>query len=441
MALPDTCVIGAGSSGLTAAKALLGRGLPFDCFELSDRVGGNWVFGNRNGLSSMYRSLHINTSRRRMEFSDYPMPGSLPDFPHHTHIARYFDAYADHFGVREHITFDTRVARAEPAAGGGWDVTVEPGGTRRYDMLVVANGHHWHARRPDPPFPGTDDFAGTLLHSHEYTGEDPDFFRDKHVVVLGMGNSAMDIAVEASFSAAAVHLAARRGAWVIPKYVFGRPLDQYPAPAGTPFRVRQLVTATMIRAAVGRMETYGLPRPDHRLLEAHPTVSDDILSRLAHGEIVARPTIERFTERTVVFADGTEVEADVVVLCTGYRVTFPFFDEAFLSAPENDLPLYRRVFLPDRRDLAFIGLLQPLGAVFPLAEIQSEWVCDLLDGSYALPSPAEMRREMERERRRMFRRYVPSPRHTMEVDFEDYVADVKAERRRGAERAGAARAA
>ena len=342
------CVIGAGSSGIAAAKALHQRGFDFDCFEKSDRVGGVWVYKNRNGMSAAYRSLHINTSRERMEFVDFPMPKSYPDFPHHTHIAEYFDAYVDHFGFRERITFETGVERAAPAADGGWEVTLDDGRVRRYDALMVANGHHWDPRWPEPGFPGMDEFAGLQLHAHEYTGEDPNFFRDKRVVVLGMGNSAMDIAVESSFSSAATYLAARRGAWVVPKYVFGRPLDQISTQAGVPFRIRQRFMQTVLRIAVGDMQRYGMPKPDHRPLEAHPTVSDDILSRVAHGEVTPKPNIERLTERTVVFADGSEVEADIVIYCTGYKVTFPFFDEALISAPDNDLPLFRRVFHPDR---------------------------------------------------------------------------------------------
>src|SRR5438270_9503675 len=123
--LPSACVIGAGSSGIAAAKALHERGIPFECFEKSDRVGGNWVFGNRNGMSSAYRSLHINTSRERMEYSDFPMPASYPDFPHHSQIAAYFDSYVDHFGVRERIRFETGVERAERDADGVWQVTLE----------------------------------------------------------------------------------------------------------------------------------------------------------------------------------------------------------------------------------------------------------------------------------------------------------------------------
>lgn len=436
-ALPRVCVIGAGSSGITAAKALHERGFDFDCFDASDRVGGNWAYGNVNGMSSAYRSLHINTSRDRMEYSDFPMPRSYPDFPHHTMIARYFDDYVDHFGFRDRITFRTPVERAEKDADGLWRITLADGETRVYDALLVANGHHWDARWPEPAFPGSEAFAGVQMHSHDFKGDDPDFFRDKHVVVLGMGNSAMDIAVESSFSAANTYLAARRGAWIIPKYAFGRPLDQISTRAGVPFKLKQLSMQAMLRIVVGDMERYGLPKPDHKILGAHPTISDDVLSRIAHGEIQPKPNIERLTERTVVFADGSEVEADIVVYCTGYRVTFPFFDEAFISAPDNDLPLYRRVFHPDVAALGFLALLQPIGATMPIAEAQSTWFCDHLSGRYELPSRAEMLADIERERRAMAKRYVASKRHTMEVDFDDYLADLEKERKAGAERAAA----
>jgi dimethylaniline monooxygenase (N-oxide forming) len=431
----NACVIGAGSSGIAAAKALHQRGIEFDCFEKSDRVGGNWVFKNANGMSSSYRSLHINTSRERMAYSDFPMPESYPRFPHHTHVAAYFDAYVDHFGFRSTITFETAVEHAAREAG-GWRVRLGTGQERRYDALLVANGHHWDPRRPEPAFPGSDEFAGVQMHSHQYTGEDPAFFRDRRVVVLGMGNSAMDIAVEASFSAARVFLAARRGAYVLPKYVFGRPLDQISTVPKVPFKVRRRVAAGLLRAAVGDMELYGLPKPDHGILEAHPTVSDDVLSRISHGEIAPKPNIARLTEDSVVFADGSSERADIVVYCTGYKVSFPFFDAGFVSAPDNELALFRRVFHPDIDRLYFIALLQPLGATMPLAEAQSEWVCDHLTGHYALPPRAEMLADIERERAAMRRRYVASKRHTMQVDYDDYLFDLRRERRRGLRRAG-----
>jgi cation diffusion facilitator CzcD-associated flavoprotein CzcO len=436
--LPTVCVIGAGSSGIAAVKALDERGFELDCFEASDRVGGLWVYKNSNGMSAAYRSLHINTSRARMEYADFPMPATYPDFPHHTQIAEYFDAYVDHFGFRDRITFDTRVTRAERLADGRWEVSTDRGDTRSYDALVVANGHHWDARWPEPAFPGHERFAGVQMHSHDYAGDDPDLFRDKSVVVLGMGNSAMDIAVEASFVARDVYLAARRGAWVIPKYILGRPMDSMQASARIPFAIRRRAQEALLRLVVGDMERYGLPKPDHRFLEAHPTVSDDVLSRLAHGEIAPKPNIAELTERTVRFADGSEVDADVVVYCTGYRVTFPFLDPALISAPDNDLPLFRRVFHPDVGGIYFIGLLQPIGAIMPLAELQSQWICDHLAGRYQLPPDVELRADIEAERAAMFKRYVASKRHTMEVDFEDYVLGIRQERRRGERRAALA---
>jgi dimethylaniline monooxygenase (N-oxide forming) len=433
--LPTTCVIGAGSSGITAVKALAGHGFDVTAYDKSDRVGGNWVWGNNNGMSSAYRSLHINTSRERMEYSDFPMPKSYPDFPHHTHIAKYFDDYVNRFGIRDRIRFGTGVEHAARRPDGVWEVTLDDGNTHRYDALLVANGHHWDARWPEPAFPGSEDFEGLQMHSHDYKGDDPDLFRDKTVVVLGMGNSAMDIAVEASFVAEHTYLAARRGAHILPKYLFGKPTDQLGGSTKIPFEVRRKLFQGMLKVYLGDMERYGLPKPDHRFGDAHPTISDDILSRMAHGTITARPNIESLTRDGVRFTDGSKVKADVVVYCTGYKVTFPFFDEGFLSAPDNDLPLFRRTFHPDIPNVFFVGLLQPLGAIMPIAEAQGEWVSDYLSGRYALPAPADLRAEMEDERRRMFKRYVASKRHTMQIDFDDWMAALAKERKAGAERA------
>jgi len=430
----SVCVIGAGSSGIAAVKALAQRGIAFDCFEKSDRVGGNWVFGNTNGMSSAYKSLHINTSRDRMAYSDFPMPAGYPDFPHHTQVAAYFDAYVDHFALRDRITFQTAVERAQPHDG-GWRVTLDTGETRDYRALLVANGHHWDPRWPEPAFPGTDAFEGVQMHSHHYTGDDPLLFADKRVVVLGMGNSAMDIAVEASQTAERVFLAARRGAWIVPKYVFGRPLDQFVTTPRIPLRVRQRFMQTTLRAAVGDMERYGLPKPDHRPLEAHPTISDTVLTCLTHGDITPKPNIARLTTDSVVFTDGSEERADIVVYGTGYKVSFPFFEPSLLAAPDNELPLYKRVFHPELPGLYFLALLQPLGATMPLAEAQSEWICDHLTGRYALPPRAQVLADIARERAAMRRRYVASKRHTMQVDYDDYLFELRRERKRGAERA------
>ena len=250
-------------------------------------------------------------------------------------------------------------------------------------------------------------------------------------MVLGIGNSATDIAVEASRHARETYLAMRRGAWVLPKYLFGMPTDHLtdsPLARG-PLRIQKLGMRTMLRIAVGKMTDYGLPQPDHDVLEAHPTVSDDLLSRLGHGDITVKPTISRFDGSTVVFADGSSVEADVVVYCTGYKVTFPFLDEGVLAADDNHVDLYRRVVPPDRPGLWFIGLVQPLGAVMPLAEAQAHWVADLIAGRVSLPPRAEMRAQIAAYDAALRKRFVASKRHTIEVDFHAYRAELDKERK------------
>ncbi|HJK97026.1 MAG TPA: NAD(P)-binding domain-containing protein [Polyangiaceae bacterium LLY-WYZ-14_1] len=437
--LPRVCVIGAGSSGIAVAKALYDQGIPFDVYEKGDRVGGNWVFKNKNGQSSAYRSLHINTSTVRMQYADYPMPDHFPDFPHHSLMARYFQDYVDHFGFGHRIQFETPVEHVAPRPGGGYEVRLGDGRTESYDAIAVANGHHWDPRWPEPAFPGR--FDGVEMHSHHYIDpQDPHDLVGKRVVVLGMGNSAMDIACELGRPGVAgrTYLAARRGAWVIPNYVFGRPLDQIAAlPPAVPFRVRQQLLKLVYRLAVGRPEDFGLPAPDHEILTAHPTISSDLLPKLGRGDVVPKPNIAELLGDRVRFDDGTVEEVDAIVYCTGYKVSFPFFDPGFVSAPDNDLPLFKRVFRPGIPDLFFIGLVQPLGAVMPIAEAQGKWVAEFLRGWYALPSEEKMIEDIEGERSAMFRRYVKSKRHTMQIDFDDYLADLAREVRAGRKRARA----
>ncbi len=429
------CLIGAGSSGIATAKALHERGIDFDCFEKSDRVGGNWVFANKNGMSAAYRDLFINTSRPRMEYSDLAMPDSYPDFPHHTQIAAYFEEYVDHFGFRERIIFETGVERASREHDGSWTIELDSGESHRYDALIVANGHHWNPRWPEPAFPGSESFSGEQMHAHSYI--ENSIFAGKRVVVLGVGNSAMDIAVESSYVAERTYLAARQGVWIVPKYVFGRPVDQLRNDPRVPFKIRQRFVQQLIRSYAGPPERYGLPKPNHRFGQAHPTISGRILDRIQHGTIAPKPNIEAFDGPRVLFVDGTAVEADVVVYCTGYKISFPFFDEELIAAPENRIELFRRVFHPDIENVFFIGLLQPLGAIMPLAEAQGAWVGDYLQGDYALPAPAQLRADIAADQTAMRARYVASKRHTIQVDFDDYLRALSKERAAGALRARA----
>jgi thioredoxin reductase len=437
-AAQKVCVIGAGSSGIATCQVLNARGLSFDCFEKGSEVGGNWRYENDNELSSAYRSLHINTSRGLMAYRTYPMPDDYPDYPDHFQIARYFDDYVDHFALREKIRFRSEVKSVVPVDG-EWEVTIEDReGSReahRYRAVLVANGHHWDPRRPEPPFPGSDEFTGEQIHVHHY--REPEILVGKRVLVLGIGNSATDIAVESSRIADATFLAMRRGAYIMPKYLNGKPVDEAASKLLTmmPLSVQRFVLGRMLSLTAGDMTSYGLPEPDHKLLEAHPTVSAELLSRLGHGDIAVKPNVDRFTGgRTVRFVDGSEEEIDLIVYCTGYKISFPFFAEELISATENRLPLYRRVASVECPGLYFIGLIQPLGAIMPLAEAQAEWVGDLLDGSGTLPPPAQMRAEISAAEEKMKRRYVASKRHTIQVDFQPYLREIRRERKRAAQR-------
>ena len=433
--LPRACVIGAGSSGIAAAKHLHQAGVPFDCFEMGSDIGGTWVLDNSNGQSACYDTLEINTSCARMAYSDFPMPPDYPAYARHDQVRAYFEQYVDHFGFRHTITFDTTVEDVSRTTDGRWDVRVSgPDGTatRTYDAVLVANGHHWDARWPEPAYPGT--FDGEQIHAHDYRSGDQLDGRD--VVVVGAGNSAMDITVEASFRARTTTWSVRRTEWVLGKWFLGKPSDQGLLPPGwVPWWVTALRLRIGATVAGGSMEVYGLPRPQHTPGQSHPVQSERIRERLAAGAVTARPAIERLDGDRVVFVDQTSAPADLVVWATGYRVTFPFLDPALVSAHDNDLPLWKRTVHPDLPGLYFLGLLQPLGAVMPLAEAQAAWIAETLRGDYVPPSAGVVRRQMAAEHRRDTRQFYDSPRHTMEVDFDHYLWDLARERKKGRARA------
>lgn len=421
--LPRACVIGAGSCGIAAAKALYEARIGFDCFEAGPVIGGLWVLDNPNDRSGAYSTLEMNTSGPRMSFSDFPLGSD--DYPMHEQVRDYFERYVDHFGIRDTITFETTVEHCEPLPDGRWEVMISGAGAdgehevRTYDAILVCNGHHWDPKLPDPPYPG--DFDGLQVHAHDY--REPEQLAGHKVVVVGGGNSGMDIARDASRVAEATYLSLRRGVHVLKKRL-GRkrtPIDQTLAPPWLPWFLKQK-GFEVIRMRSGDVSRYGLPKPDHKVGHAHPTVSDGIHERLAAGAVTPKPGIAELRGDRVAFVDGTEVEADVIVYATGYRVSFPFFDPEVISAPGNRLELWRRTFDPDRGGVYFIGLAQPLGAIMPMAEQQSKWVAALLRGEYSLPSVELMRDEIAREREAQAKRFYSSDRHTMEVDFDEWMA-------------------
>ncbi|WP_349270364.1 monooxygenase [Mycolicibacterium parafortuitum] len=422
---PTAAIIGAGISGLTTGKNLADAGIDYDCFESSDRIGGNWAFRNPNGHSSAYRSLHIDTSRDCLSFRDFPMRSDLPDYPHHSQIKDYLDEYAEAFGLLERIQFRNGVEHARRLPQGGWELDTQDGQTRRYDVLVVANGHHWDPRTPD--FPG--EFTGESIHAHEYIDPtEPLDLRGKRIVVVGIGNSAADLVSELSQKSwrNTVYLSTRSGAWVVPKYVFGMTADKiaHSLPV-IPLAWQRRAMQPFARLMFGDPQRYGLPKPNHRFLEAHPTQSAELLMRLGSGDATAKPNIERLDGRSVVFVDGSSVEADVIIYATGYNITFPFFDRSFLEAPDNRLPLYKRILKPGIDDLLFIGFAQALPTLFPFVECQARLAAAYLAGTYRPPSEAEMRRTIAADERKYIGHFVDKPRHTQQVDYWDYERNMR----------------
>ena len=418
-------MIGAGVSGLTAVKALGDWNIPHTCFEASDDVGGNWYFRNPNGRSSAYRSLHIDTSKNAISFADFPMDARYPDFPHHTEIKQFLHEYAERFGLRERIRFNTAVERAERLPNGGWRITSGDGEEHSFDALLVCNGHHWDPSYPD--FPG--DFAGATLHSHHYIDPtDPLDLTGKRVLVVGIGNSAVDITSELARKGVAerVLISTRSGAWVVPKYVFGRPADQvFKTNPRLPLGLQRRMARFLPRLVSGKMEDFGLPTPNHNFLEAHPTVSSELLLRLGSGDAVAKPNVAELLGDRVRFADGSVEEVDAIVYATGYQISFPFFEPGFISAPGNVLPLYKRMFKPGIDDLGFIGFGQAIPTIFPFAECQSKLAGRWLGGDWAPPSPSEMEHEIRRDERRFTGHYKQRPRHTMQLDYYVYEHELR----------------
>ncbi|MEI6441108.1 MAG: NAD(P)-binding domain-containing protein [Alphaproteobacteria bacterium] len=429
------CIIGAGCSGFTTAKRLKDFSIAYDCFEASDNIGGNWYFKNPNGMSACYSSLHIDTSKWRLAFDDYPVPADWPDFPHHSQLLQYFKDYVDHFDLRKTITFNTSVMNASRTEDGLWKVKLSNGETKTYDVLFVCNGHHWSPRMPD--YPGQ--FDGTILHSHTYNDPfDPIDMRGKNVVVVGMGNSAMDIASELAQRplARTLTVSARRGVWVMPKYLNGKPADKAAMPPWFPRKLGLAMARKAIKKSLGAMEDYGLPKPDHEPLEGHPSVSGEFLTRAGCGDIKFKPAIKALEGKQIRFVDDTVLDVDVLICATGYDMKFPFFDDpALVPDADHRLPLYKRMMHPDIPNLFYMALAQPLPTLVNFAEQQSKLAAAYLTGAYKTPSPSEMRAVIAKDEQIHLGQYYKAKRHTIQVDFGVYVADLHKEIARGAARA------
>lgn len=384
------CIVGAGASGLAAARHFAARGIPFDCFEREADVGGIW---NPASPHAVYEGTYFNSSKRMSKYLDFAMPDDYPEYMSRRQALDYLRAYARTFALEDRIAFNTAVTKAERDAD-GWRVTLEgEPRPRRYAGLVVANGHHWAPKMPD--FPGR--FDGELLHSHDVKSREQ--LKGRRVLVVGAGNSAVDIVSDAAIDAAAVFHSFRRSNHFVPKLIFGKPTDvvidklsRWPLPRAV---MRALYTLGLA-VLVGPHRRFGLPPPDHRLFETHPTIITNYLNLLMHGRIAVRPQVERLEGNRVHFVDGSSETVDLIVCATGYRAHFPFLDERLILTADGRPHLFLQMAHRRFDDLFVVGLVEPAeGGVWQLVDYQARLIATFIVAAARAHGSATWFRELK----------------------------------------------
>lgn len=423
---PDrVCVVGAGPAGLVVARQLREAGVPFDVYERHSDVGGIWDPANEG--SPIYRNAHFISSKFSSGFYGYPMPDEYPDYPSWRQILSYIQDFARHEDLYQHITFNTLVEKADLLEDGTWVVTAG-GRQTRYRAVIAAPGVTWHPNLPQ--LDGAESFRGEILHSCAY--DEPSRFADKRVLVVGAGNSGVDIACDAASTADDAFLSVRRGYRFIPKHIFGVPLDVFLNHGGRPpagITIPEDPNA-LIDGLVGDLTRFGLPAPDHNVLESHPIVNDQIIHHFNHGTITAKPDVARLDGDDVVFVDASREQIDVVVLATGYQHKVPFIDDDLFEWKADHPQLYLNVFNRTTDSLYVVGFVVFADATFQRFEEMAQLVAmDLtLDGA-----DKEEFAEMKRTHSPNLRgdvAYLDSPRHADYVETHTYQATLAEIRKR-----------
>lgn len=436
------CIVGGGASGISAAKACTEEGHEYVIYEMYKTFGGLWRYRDEDvdGLASVAAATIINSSKEMSAFSDFPPDARDPNYMHNSRMIDYIERYADHVGCRPHMKFQHRVVRVEKAttfeADGRWQVEVEDMQTKQrhletFDGVMVCTGHHVTPQMAT--FAGQEKFRGQIIHTHSY--KRPDAFVGKRVVVVGIGNSGGDVAVELSMVNPKVWLSTRRGAWVVHRVgPFGRPFDTLFLRRWVNFlfnhsnyNVTCSVAENFINCHFDHSQ-YKI-KPKHRIFEQHIMVNDALPNRVLSGTVELRNNIERITETGVIFeGDSEELPCDVIILATGYKVEFPFIDQSLVPVRDNKVDLYKYVFAPQLQPhpetLGFIALAQPIGALFPIAEMHSRWYARLMSGKCQLPSEEAMRKDIEKKHKYLEQRYYGGPRNTLQVDWINYMDEL-----------------
>lgn len=422
------CIIGAGPSGLAAAKNCLQANIEFTQFEKNDKVGGNWVFNSKTGHSSVYENTFLISSKTWSEFEDFPMPDDYPDYPSHSQMQSYFESYAKHFGVYQRIRFEHTVEKVSRLPDDRWLVAYSHAGKiaeEVFEFLMVSNGHHNVPKYPE--YPGK--FTGTYLHSHDFKAINENW-RDKRVLVIGAGNSACDIAVEAARVSRKVSISMRSPQWIFPKFIFGNPGDVFAAKSRwLPRKFRQFGLKILVRIVLGRYSKYGLPENTTLPLNTHPTMNSDLLDFIRHGRIKPKPAIQSLDGSVVNFVDGTSEEYDIVCACTGFWTEFSFFDKTLIDFKDlARVPLFMKMMHESFSNLYFIGLFQPIGCIWPLADYQAKLACLEILGKYLRPK--DMRAAVNYEMNNPHFNFGPGQRHAIQVDYHTFRKELKKELKR-----------
>ena len=415
------CIIGAGPSGITAIKNLSEAGLDIVAYDINKDVGGNWIFNEKEGHSSVFETTHIISSKSLSQYEDMPFGSEVSDYPSHDELREYFQSYAKQFNLYQYIEFETMVKNCKRIAKNNWEVQTVKNGKVKSEMftdLVVCNGHHW-----EPKFPKyKGDFDGVFIHSHSYKKADP--FKNKRVLVIGGGNSACDVAVETSRVSKSTSISWRRGYRIIPKFIMGIPSDVFASKMSfLPIKIRNLLAGLLARISNGSNEIYGLQKPKHKFGQTHPTINSELLYKIRHGKIKPRVEIDRFDGKYVFFKDNTKEKFDVIVACTGYLLSHPFFEKDFINYKEGSVPLYLKMFHPIYDDLFFIGMFQPLGCIWPGSEQQSKLLALTLNNKWKRPSNIKDLCKSEVSNPHM--KQIDTNRHRITVDFHKFMSDLK----------------
>uniref|UniRef100_A0ABI7W6M3 Flavin-containing monooxygenase n=1 Tax=Felis catus TaxID=9685 RepID=A0ABI7W6M3_FELCA len=403
-------VIGAGVSGLGAIKICLEEGLEPTCFEGTNDIGGLWRYQESLNrlcyrMASVYKSATSNTSKEMTTYRDYPSPDRFPNYLHNSRIMEYLRMYAQHFDLTKHIRFLVHSVRKRSDFS-CTDVLVETTGKQEsyvFDGIMVCSGLYTEPILPLQNFPGINRFKGQYIHSCEYRS--PEKFQEKKIIVVGIGNSGADLAIELSHVASQVYLSTRRGVWI-----WNRVWDN-----GMP---KDTVLFTRFKTILNKFyPTYVLA-----------TCGDDLPNHIISGRVLIKSDVREFTETSAIFGDGTEEDLDVVIFATGYTFSFPFLENN-ATVLDSQHSMFKFVFPPqlETPTLAFIGILQPVGAIIPTWELQSRWAMRVFKALNKLPSVSGMMADIRWKRKKFEKEFLNNPRDTCRVQYVEYMDEIASE--------------